>query len=167
MVREVCTNKPFLEFLWCDVILRTLHGYGTVKQCDKSTKTKKRVEKKQWILGESEGRWATRRQGGKWWTDTRDGTRTGVSERFALEGGIYECGLRPSGSSTGSTGSVRIYRSDTNVIHLIYIDVYSYTPYIYGCIQFRVLYTMNLIYIGAHVIVGTHCPTPLLGRLVY
>ncbi len=38
--REVCSNKPFLEFPWCDVILRVLHGYGTVKQRDKPTKTK-------------------------------------------------------------------------------------------------------------------------------
>ncbi len=44
MEREVYTNKPSLEFLWCDVILRTLHGYGTVKQCDNPTKTK-------WVLG--------------------------------------------------------------------------------------------------------------------
>jgi hypothetical protein len=26
MEREVCTNKPFLEFLWCDGNFRTLHG---------------------------------------------------------------------------------------------------------------------------------------------
>ena len=26
VVREVCTNKPLLEFLWCDGNLRTLHG---------------------------------------------------------------------------------------------------------------------------------------------
>jgi hypothetical protein len=29
--REVCTNRPFLEFLWCDDNLRTCMGYGTVE----------------------------------------------------------------------------------------------------------------------------------------
>ena len=37
-------------------------------------------KKKTWILGEFEGRWATRLQVGEWGTDTWDGTRTGVSE---------------------------------------------------------------------------------------
>jgi hypothetical protein len=31
--RGVCTNKPFLEFLWCDDNLRILHGVG--KFCPK------------------------------------------------------------------------------------------------------------------------------------
>ena len=35
-----------------------------------------------WLLGESEGRWATHRQGGEWGTDERDGDRTGVIERL-------------------------------------------------------------------------------------
>ena len=39
---------------------------------------------KQWLLGESEGRRATRHQGGEWGTDAWDGARTGVGERFAL-----------------------------------------------------------------------------------
>ena len=39
-------------------------------------------EKKPWLLGEFEGRWSTRRQGGEWGTDARDGARTGVSERL-------------------------------------------------------------------------------------
>ena len=47
-------------------------------------------KKETWLLGEFEGRWATRRQGGEWGTDAWDGARTGVSERFALEGGLYE-----------------------------------------------------------------------------
>jgi len=38
--------------------------------------------KKTWLLGEFEGRWSTRRQGGEWGTDARDGARTGVSERL-------------------------------------------------------------------------------------
>ena len=38
--------------------------------------------KKTWLLGEFEGRWATRHQGGEWGTDARDGARTGVSERL-------------------------------------------------------------------------------------
>ena len=38
----------------------------------------------QWIEGESEGRWATRRQGGERGTDERDGTRTGVSEWYIV-----------------------------------------------------------------------------------
>ncbi len=36
--------------------------------------------KKTWLVGEFEGRWSTRRQGGEWDTDARDGDRTGVSE---------------------------------------------------------------------------------------
>ena len=40
------------------------------------------TKKKQWwILGESEGRWATRHQDGECGTDAQDGARTGVSER--------------------------------------------------------------------------------------
>jgi hypothetical protein len=38
--------------------------------------------KKTWLLGEFEGRWSTRRQGGEWGTDARDGAQTGVSERL-------------------------------------------------------------------------------------
>jgi hypothetical protein len=41
-----------------------------------------RGEKKPWLLGEFEGRRATRHQGGEWGTDARDGARTGVSERL-------------------------------------------------------------------------------------
>jgi hypothetical protein len=33
-------------------------------------------------MGDFEGRWATRRQGGEWGTDVWDGVRTGVSERL-------------------------------------------------------------------------------------
>jgi hypothetical protein len=44
-----------------------------------------RGEKKTWLLGEFEGRWATRRQGGEWGTDARDGARTGVSERLSSQ----------------------------------------------------------------------------------
>ncbi len=41
------------------------------------------IEKKEtWLLGEFEGRWATRHQGGEWGTDAWDGSRTGVSERL-------------------------------------------------------------------------------------
>ena len=39
-------------------------------------------KKKQWLLGEFEGRRATRHQDGEWGTDVRDGTRTGVGERL-------------------------------------------------------------------------------------
>ena len=39
-------------------------------------------EKKTWLLGEFEGRWSTRRQGGEWGTDAWNGARTGVSERL-------------------------------------------------------------------------------------
>ena len=38
---------PFLVFLWCDVILRVLYGYGIVKQRDKSTKTKNENQNKE------------------------------------------------------------------------------------------------------------------------
>ena len=38
--------------------------------------------KKTWLLGEFEGRWSTRRQGGEWGTDAWNGARTGVSERL-------------------------------------------------------------------------------------
>ena len=38
--KEKCTKKPFSDFLWCDGNSRTLHGYATVKQSDKPTKTK-------------------------------------------------------------------------------------------------------------------------------
>ena len=40
------------------------------------------TKKKQWLLGEFEGRRATRHQGGEWGTDAWDGARTGVSERL-------------------------------------------------------------------------------------
>ena len=39
-------------------------------------------QKKKWLLGEFEGRWATRHQDGGWGADVRDGVRTGVSERM-------------------------------------------------------------------------------------
>ena len=39
-----------------------------------------RKKKETWLLGEFEGRWATRRQGGEWGTDVWDSDRTGVSE---------------------------------------------------------------------------------------
>jgi hypothetical protein len=39
-------------------------------------------KKKTWLLGEFEGRRASRHQGGEWGTDSRDGVRTGVSERL-------------------------------------------------------------------------------------
>jgi hypothetical protein len=38
--------------------------------------------KETWLLGEFEGRWATRRQDGEWGTDAWDDARTGVSERL-------------------------------------------------------------------------------------
>jgi hypothetical protein len=40
------------------------------------------IQKKTWILGEFEGSWSTRRQGGEWGTDAWNGARTGVSERL-------------------------------------------------------------------------------------
>ena len=47
-----------------------------------------RKEKKTWLLGEFEGRWSTRRQGGEWGTDARDVARTGVSERLPSKEGF-------------------------------------------------------------------------------
>jgi len=43
---------------------------------------------KQCLLGESEGRWVTRRQGGDWGTNARDGVRTGVRERLPSKEGF-------------------------------------------------------------------------------
>ncbi len=36
---RVWTNKTLSRVFWCEVFLWVLHGYGTVKQCDKTTKT--------------------------------------------------------------------------------------------------------------------------------
>ena len=57
---------------WFDSV--TTHDQGPVNSYIKRKKT--------WFLGEFEGRWSTRRQGGEWGTDARDGARTGVSERL-------------------------------------------------------------------------------------
>ncbi len=46
------------------------------------SKTRPWFQSPRWHLGEFEGRWATRRQGGEWGTDARDGVRTGVSKRL-------------------------------------------------------------------------------------
>ena len=61
------------------------------------------VKKETWLLGEFEGRWATRRQGGEWGTDVWDGARTGVSERL-------------SSQPRGNVGAVRMDTSATGVV---------------------------------------------------
>ncbi len=68
--------------------------------------------KKKWLLGEFEGRLATRLQGGGWLTDVWDGVRTGVSERLPS--------VHPVATSvSGMTDVLDSWRKEPNKTHRV------------------------------------------------